>query len=116
MRTVSIRTAVVSLAAIAIAGCTTTGFGTGQSTTGNVSATFNWTESGGTHGMMISRLSNGEAFQGPFFQITSESVADYGPLWSGWGPGFGWHRPFGRFGWGWGGWGAWGPYPETITN
>jgi hypothetical protein len=120
MRTLSIRAAAVSLAAMAIGACTTTGFGTGQSTTGNVSATFNWTETEGTHGSMIARLSNGEAFQGQFFQITSESqVTDFGPLWNGWGPGFGWHSRFGRFGrfgWGWGGWGAWGPDEATITQ
>jgi hypothetical protein len=63
---------------------------------------------------MVAQLSNGEVFQGPFFQITSESIADYDPLWFGWGPGF--HRGFGRFGWGWGGWGPWGPYSDTITN
>jgi hypothetical protein len=120
MRTLSIRAAAVSLAAMAIGACTTTGFGTGQSTTGNVSATFNWTETEGTHGSMIARLSDGEAFQGQFFQITSESqVTDFGPLWNGWGPGFGWHSRFGRFGrfgWGWGGWGAWGPDEATITQ
>lgn len=111
------RAAAASLLAIAVAGCTTTGFGTGQSAGGGISTTFNWTATGATRGTMIARLSNGEVFQGPFFQITQESrVTDYGPLWSGWGPGFGWHRPFGSFGWGWGGWGPWGPYDQTITH
>lgn len=117
MTALSIRAAAASLVAIAIAGCTTSGFGTGQSTNGNIGATFNWTATGASRGTMIARLTNGQAFQGPFFQITQESrVTDYGPLWSGWGPGWGWHRPFGRFGWGWGGWGPWGPYDETITH
>jgi hypothetical protein len=117
MTAFSIRAAAASLGVIAITGCTTTGFGTGASPGGNISATFNWTASGATRGTMVARLSNGEAFQGPFFQITQESrVTDYGPLWNGWGSGFGWHRPFGRFGWGWGGWGPWGPYDETITH
>lgn len=117
MTALSFRTAAASLVAIAITGCTTSGFGTGQSTTGNVGATFNWTATGATRGTMIARLTNGQAFQGPFFQITQESrVTDYGPLWSGWGSGFGWHRPWSRWGWGWGGWGPWGPYDETITH
>jgi hypothetical protein len=113
----SIKAAAASLVAMAIAGCTTSGFGTGQSANGSIGATFNWTATGASRGTMIARLSNGEAFQGPFFQITQESrVTDYGPLWSGWGPGWGWHRPWGRWGWGWGGWGPWGPYDETITH
>lgn len=114
-----IRAASVSLVAIAAASCTTTGIGTGQSDTGSIGASFTWTETAGTHGTMVASLTNGQVFQGPFFQITQESVADYGPLWNGWGPGFGWHRPWGGgFGWGWGwdGWGPWGPSPETITQ
>jgi hypothetical protein len=118
MKTLAIKLAAASLAAIAIAGCTTTGVGMGQSTTGNVGATFTWTENGGTRGNMVAQLSNGEIFQGPFFQITSESVADYDPLWNGWGPGFGWGGGWGgrAWGWGWGGWGPWGPSMQTITN
>ena len=67
---------------------------------------------------MVAQLSNGQVFQGPFFQITSESVVDYDPLWNGWGPGFGWGRGWGgrRWGWGWGGWGPWGPSMDTITH
>jgi hypothetical protein len=113
----SIRAAAVSLAVIAVAGCTTTGVGTGYSANGGVGATFTWTETGGTRGTMVAQLSNGQVYQGPMFQITQESrVSDYGGLWYGWGAGFGWHRPFGRFGWGWGGWGPWGPDEETITH
>jgi hypothetical protein len=114
----SIKAAAASLFAIAIAGCTTTGMGTGQSTRGNLGATFVWRETGGTRGTMVASLTNGEVFQGPFFQITSESVVDYDPLWNGWGPGSGWGRGFGgrRWGWGWGGWGPWGPSMDTITH
>jgi hypothetical protein len=67
---------------------------------------------------MVASLTNGQAFQGPFFQITSESVVDYDPLWNGWGPGWGWGRGFGgrRWGGGWGGWGPWGPSMDTITH
>jgi hypothetical protein len=118
MTALSIRVAAASLLAIAVAGCTTTGVGTGQSANGALGATFTWTETGGTRGTMVAQLSNGQLFQGPFFQITSESVADYGPLWNGWGPGFGWGGGWGgrRWGYGWGGWGPWGPEMETITH
>src|SRR5690348_5459946 len=70
-----IKAAAASLLAIAIAGCTTTGVGYGQSTRGNLGATFTWSETGGTRGTMVAQLSNGQVFQGPFFQITSESIA-----------------------------------------
>jgi hypothetical protein len=117
MKAFSIRLAGASLIAVAAA-CTTTGFGTGQSATGNIGATFTWTETGGTRGTMIAQLSNGQMFQGPFFQITQEAQVDYGPLWNGWGPGWGWGWGGGwggrRWGYGWGGWGGWGP--ETITQ
>ena len=119
MTSATSRAAAASLIAIAIAGCTTTGFGTGQSTSGHLTAAFTWTETGGTRGTMVANLSNGEIFQGPFFQITQESRIDsYGSLWSGWGAGWGWGGGWGgrRWGWGWGGWGPWGPYDETITH
>jgi hypothetical protein len=107
------------LAALTAAGCTTMGVGTGQSTSGNVTATFDWTETGGTRGTMVANLSSGESFQGSFFQVTQESsVNDYGPLWNGWGPGWGWAGGWGGRGWGsgWGGWGPWGPSDQTITH
>ena len=119
MTALPIRAAAASLLAIALAACTTTGVGTGQSATGKIGATFTWTETGGTHGTMVANLSNGQIFQGPFFQITQESrLTDYGPLWNGWGAGFGWGGGWGgrRWGWGWGGWGPWGPSDETITH
>jgi len=119
MRVFSLRAAAASLIAIAAAGCTTTGIGTGQAVGQNLGATFTWTETGGTHGMMTAQLSDGRVFQGQFFQITQESRIDtYSPLWRGWGGGFGWGGGWGgrRFGWGWGGWGPWGPYDDTITQ
>jgi hypothetical protein len=124
----SIRIAAASLVAIAVAGCTTSGVGTGQSATGNIGATFTWRETGGTQGMMVAQLSNGQVYQGPMFQITQESrVSDYGGLWNGWGPYSPWGRygyggfPWGGwsrypYGYGWGGWGPWGPNDETITH
>ena len=68
---------------------------------------------------MVSSPTNGQVYQGPFFQITQESRIDsYGPLWNGWGPGWGWGRGWGgrRWGYGWGGWGPWGPSMDTITH
>ena len=96
MKAFSIRLAGASLIALAAAGCTTTGIGTGQVVGQNIGVNFSWTETGGTRGTMIAQLSNGEVYQGPMFQITSESVSDYDPLWNGWGP--------------------WGPSMETITH
>jgi hypothetical protein len=119
MTALSIRAAAASLAVIAVAGCTTTGVGTGYSPNGGIGATFTWTETGGTQGTMVAQLSNGQVYQGPMFQITQESrVMDYGGLWNGWGAGFGWGRGWGgrRWGWGWGGWGPWGPDEQTITH
>lgn len=119
MRSFSIRLAGAALIAIAAAGCTTSGIGTGQAIGSNMGATFSWTETGSTRGTMVAQLSNGEVFQGPFFQITQESrVTDFGGLWSGWGPGWGWGGGWGGHGWGWGwdGWGPWGPYDQTITH
>ena len=104
-----------SLIAIAAAACTTAGIGTGQSTTGSLGVTFSWVENGGTDGKMSATLSNGEIFQGVFFQITSESVSDYDPLWYGWGPGWGRGAGF-AWGWGWDGWGPWGPSLQTVTH
>ena len=119
MKSQWIRIGILTLASAGIAACTTTGFGTGQTNNGNVTANFSWTENAGTHGTMLANLSNGQTYQGQFFQITQESrVDDYGPLWNGWGPGYGWGGGWGGRGWGygWGGWGAWGPYNETITH
>lgn len=132
MKTFAVRLAGVSLAALAAAGCTTSGIGTGQAIGQNVGATFSWTENGASRGVMIAQLSNGQVFQGPFFQITQESVvSDYGPLWNGWGPSYygsryGWGGfPYGGYygsrwgspyGYGWNGWGPWGPSQETITH
>lgn len=97
MTALSSKAAAASLVALAIAGCTTSGIGTGQSMGGNIGATFSWTETGGTQGTMVAQLSNGQIYQGPMFQITSESrYTDFGSLWAGWGP--------------------WGPDEETITH
>jgi hypothetical protein len=117
MKAFSIRLAGASLIALAAAACTTTGFGTGQVVGQSVGVNFSWTESG-THGTMVAHQSDGQVNQVPFFQIKSESIADYDPLWNGWGRGFGWGFGWGGrpWGWGWGGWGPWGPSMDTITH
>jgi hypothetical protein len=126
MTKLSMRIAAASLGAIAVAACTTTGVGTGQAVGSNVGATFTWTSTGATRGTMVAQLSNGQVYQGPFFQVTSESqLDDYGPLWNGWGPYSPWRGyggyPWGGwsnypYGYGWGGWGPWGPSMDTITH
>lgn len=119
MRAKAVKAAAASLVAIAMAGCTTYGVGTGQAVGQNLGVTFNWTENGGTSGRMVAQFSDGQVYQGPFFQVTQESRIDsFDPLWNGWGPGFGWGHGWGgrRFGWGWGGWGPWGPFDDTITQ
>ena len=120
MRTLSIGAAgAVSLTPLAIAGWTTSGKGTGPSVARYVGATFTYTQTGATRGNMVASLTNGQVFQGQFFQITQESrIMDFGPLWNGWGPGWGWGRGWGgrRWGYGWGGWGTWGASPDTITH
>ena len=47
-----------SLAVLALAGCTTSGVGTGQSAVGNVGATFTYTQTGATRGTMVASLTN----------------------------------------------------------
>src|SRR4029078_4465686 len=100
MKAFSIRLAGASLIALAAAACTTSGVGTGQVVGQNIGATFTWTPNGGSRGTMVAQLSNGQVYQGPFFQITSESIVDYDPLWNGWGPGFVSGRRVRGAGWG----------------
>ncbi|WP_404714336.1 hypothetical protein [Sphingomonas sp. MMS24-J13] len=55
---------------------------------------------------MTASLSNGETYQGPYFQITRETHADtLSPLWFGW-------EGRGR----WRGWSGWGPDEITSTT
>ena len=62
MRKLAIRAAFASLGALAIAGCTTSGIGTGQSAVGNVGATFTYTQTGATRGTMVASLTNGQIY------------------------------------------------------
>src|SRR4051794_15331030 len=87
----TIKAAAASLLAIAIAGCTTTGMGTGQSARGNLGATFVWRETGGTPGTMGGSLTNCQGFPGPMLQSTQEKRGpDHGGPKKGRGPGAGW--------------------------
>lgn len=98
------------LAALALAGCTTSGTGVGTTTSGAAAATFTWSADSSRHGTMTAVLSAGGTYTGEFFQITSDTtVNSLGPMWVGWG---------GRRGWGggWGGWGGWGPSDSFVTE
>ena len=114
----SIRAAAASLVAIAIAGCTTTRLRHRPVRSMAILAQFQLDRNRRQRADDGRAAHNGQVFQGPFFQITSESIADYGPLWNGWGPGYGWGRGWGGrcWGYGWGGWGPWGPDMTTITH
>ena len=97
--------AAASLAAVAVAGCTTTGMGTGQSPNGKVNAAFSWKSQGGNGGTMTATVGD-QVYQGQFFQVTRDTNFDsLGPLWTGWG---------GRGGWR--GWGDWGPDEGFSTE
>lgn len=88
------------------AACTTTGTGTAESPSGAVTGTFSWKASSPDRGDMTAMLSNGQTYQGQFFQITRDTTIDtLGPLWTGW------RRP-GR----WGGWGYWDAGPSFVTQ
>jgi hypothetical protein len=89
------------------AGCTTMGTGFGSTATGTSPVNFSWKSSNGVSGTMNATLSNGKAFTGQFFQITSDTtVDDLDPLWTGWG---------GRGRWG-GEWGGWDAGPTFVTH
>ena len=97
-----------------LAACTTVTSGTGTASTANgqLRANMSWVSQGGRHGTMTAQLSNGESYQGQYFQITHDTQAtDLGPLWAGWGGP--WGRPWGRR---WGGWGYWGPSDTFVTT
>ena len=94
---------VVLMAGITL-GCKSTGQGSGESSTGEVTASFNWEESGPTSGTLQATVtrpnSPPEMYQGKFYQITKDTRVDtIGALWNPWYPG--WH-----------GWEFWGPVPD----
>ena len=108
----SIRAAAASLGAIAIAGCTTTGVGTGQVGRAERRRDLHL-DRDRRHPRHDGRpAQQRRSVPGPDVpDHLGKPVVDYGPLWNGWGAGFGWGRGWGgrRWGWGWGGWGPWGP-------
>jgi hypothetical protein len=90
---------VLLVCAIAIAaGCTTTGVGYGDVPKGGgEQLAVSWTSSdGGISGTMTASLSDGRSFSGPFFEMTSQTVAPfwYGSGFYGWGDGTGSSTPF----------------------
>jgi len=90
-------------AAIALSACTTVGTGSGSVSPGGAPVTFAWKSTdGGTSGTMSATLADGQAFSGPYLQITHEvRREDFDPLRAGWD--HGWNK--------WGG--GWGPFPEA---
>jgi hypothetical protein len=88
------------------AGCTTMGTGYGTTAAGTNPVRFNWTSSDGLSGTMIATLTDGSVYAGSYFQITDTTTVDtLGPLWDGWGPG-----------WGFGGWNYWDTSPDFVTH
>src|ERR1700682_5552429 len=86
--------------------CTTMGTGFGSTASGTDPVNFSWKSSGGVSGTMNASAPDGISYAGQFFQITRDTtVANLGPLWDGWGPG--WRR---------GGWASWDAGPEFVTH
>lgn len=90
-------------ASVLLVACTTIGTGTGSMRTGGTQVVFGWTsQDGGITGTMTASLPDGDAFSGPFVQLTSAARIDMlAPMWRGWLRG-------------WGDWPYWGPYPDTA--
>ncbi|HEY6642671.1 hypothetical protein [Povalibacter sp.] len=97
----------ILFAAALMTACTTTGVGTGETRGGGSAVNFSWSSDNATSGMMTATFArSGQAFNGRFFQITSETrYDDLQPLWVGWG-----RR--------WGGWPYWGydDGPSFMTH
>ncbi len=94
MKSLSIWSAAMACGAVLMSSCTTT-TGTGYGTTRNgVSSPVRlaWMSTDSISGTLTATLDNGESFQGPYFQITSDlRVERLAPLWDGWyGPLGGW--------------------------
>jgi hypothetical protein len=79
--------------------CTTTGSGSGSVSPGGAPVSFAWKSTdGGTTGTMSATLPDGQAFSGPFLQITREVRSeDFDAMWTGWGSS----------------WDDWGPFPAA---
>lgn len=101
----AIRLAALTSAALALGACTTLGTGSGKLEPANTPVSFSWTsKDGGITGTMSAALAGGDAFSGPFVQVTSTARTEIlEPMWRGWRRG-------------WGDWGYWGPYPDTAFS
>jgi len=88
--------------AIGLGACTTMGSGSGSVLPGGAPVKFAWKSTdGGTSGTMSATLDGGQAFTGPYQQITSTVRSeDLDPMWMGWRSG-------------WDDWAGWGPYFST---
>lgn len=85
MRVFKLKVMAAWLGVLMLAGCTTTGNGTGSSPNGANKVLFAWTSHGGAQGdLTATTVDSGKVFQGRYFQITTETrVEEIGPLWAG---------------------------------
>lgn len=101
----------ITATTLALAACQTLpgeGYGTASTPSGSTRAEMTWQSNGTHNGIMSAELSNGDRFQGQYFQITRNTRVDtLDPLWYGWGGP--WRRP-------WRGWGYWGPETNFVTT
>jgi hypothetical protein len=96
----------VLLPLLLAAGCTTMGTGYGSTAVGTNPVRFDWKSSDGLDGTMYATLSDGSVYAGAYFQVTDTTTDDtLGPLWDGWGPG-----------WGFGGWENWDTGSDFTTH
>jgi hypothetical protein len=109
MRTSLLKPGLPLLVALAAAGCTTMGTGTGSTLSGADPVTFNWTSSDSVSGTMSAAAPDGKMYSGRFFQVTQDTTVDtLGPLWVGWGGRFGRRGGFG--------WDDWDAGPSFIKH
>lgn len=87
------------LVAAALAGCASSGTGTGTVAPENTAASVTWNSAGAsTSGTMSVALAGDGTYSGPFVQVSAASRLDsFEPMWRGWRRG----------------WGDWG-FPETA--
>jgi hypothetical protein len=93
----TVKTIVLAIVLSAAAGCTTTGMGYGNiAGDGEKPVTFRWHGTDPVSGTMSATLPDGVSYSGPYFQITQQTSQQMlGPLWDGWGYGWGeWGWPY----------------------
>ena len=109
MRTLHL-TATATLTLLVLAGCATTGMGSGEITAQGKPAEpvlFSWkSNDGGISGSMVATLPDA-TYTGQFFQITQQTQNEVlAPMWNGWNPG--WYD--------WPYWSQPGPTPYNVTQ